>query len=78
MEDIDIMTLLQNLGKKRRKLTRETETLRSEIHGAAIRAAKAGWNNQKIAKEIGVTREIIRRHVGPTKVSAEHGEQERS
>lgn len=78
MEDTDIKTLLQSLGKKRRRITREAEALRSEIHGAAIRAAKAGWNNQKIAKEIGVTREIIRRHVGPTKVGAEHGEQERS
>ena len=84
MSDVDIQAMLQGLGKKRKKLLRESESLRQEIHGAAARAKAAGWNNQSIAKEIGVTREIIRRHVGPWKVFAdlgkevEHGEQERS
>ena len=76
MENIDIKDLLHELGKKRSRITREMATLRREIRAASIRAAEAGWNNQRIAEEIGVTREIIRRYVGPAK--AGHGEQEHS
>jgi predicted transcriptional regulator len=76
MNDDQIMVTLRSLGKKRRRLVKDTETCRQEIHRAAIEAAAAGWNNQQIAEEVGVTREIIRRHVGPVK--AERGEQERS
>lgn len=75
MKDEVMRRLLQNLGKKRRKITQDAEAVRREIHGAALRAAAAGWNNQEIADEVGVTREIIRRHVGPSKTFAEVGQE---
>lgn len=76
MDEDRIMTNLRSLGKRRHKIMQEVEALRKEIHLAAIEASTAGLNNQQIAQEIGVTREIIRRHVGPAKEG--RGEQESS
>lgn len=75
MEDDLTRQLLRNLGKKRRRLVQEDDNLRQEIHHASIRAKTAGWNNQQIAEEIGVTREIIRRHVGPSAAYAKLGKE---
>lgn len=74
MEKDLIKDRLHSLGRRRRRITQEAASVRLEIHEAALQASAAGWNNQQIAELVGVTREIIRRHVGPVR----HEEQERS
>lgn len=76
MADDHIKKTLEALGLRRRRAVEEMAAVRAAIHEEAVRASTKGWNNQRIAVELGVTREIIRRHVGPTKTG--HGEQERS
>lgn len=76
MADDLIKNTLQALGLRRRRAVEEMAAVRAEIREKAVHASAHGWNNQRIADEVGVTREIIRRHVGPSK--AGHGEQDRS